>query len=282
MDASRADDRSFRRCVGWRPKGFGVYFGEQLNVSIGNVPLCLHIPEEELREKARLRYAQFLEDVPGGLPVFTNRSEPNSEHASGASANGQESAYTWQNAALRLSDAQVEFDGVRHEYGLDSLIRILLSVLLTRQRGFLLHAATVVNKGRAYIFAGRSGTGKSTVASLSPKDSVLTDEISLLKFVDDAWHAFGTPFWGEFRAQGANVHVPVAGVYFLSQASEDRVESLSARESLRAMLPNVLFFSREHEMTESLLSLASEFLGSLPCYRLFFRKDCRFWKVIAP
>lgn len=256
-------------------------FEEQLNVSIGNVPLSLHIPPGELREKARLRYAQFLEDAPDGLPVFMNRSRASSDHIAGISEDNKESAYSWQNSSLRLNDAHVDFEGVQHEYGLDSLVRILLSVLLAQQRGFLLHAATVVNEGRAYVFTGKSGAGKSTVASLSPKGSVLTDEISLLKFVDEGWHAFGTPFWGEFRAEGANIHSRIAGLYFLSQASEDRVERLSTRESLRAMLPNVLFFSRERQTTENLLCLLSEFVCSIPCYRLCFCKDCSFWKVIT-
>lgn len=254
-------------------------FKEQLNVSIGNVPLSLHIPAGELREKARLRYAQFLEDASDGLPVFMNGSRA-SVYITGASGEDKKSTYTWQNSSLRLNDAHVDFEGIQHEYGLDSLVRILLSVLLVRQSGFLLHAATVIKAGRAYVFAGKSGAGKSTVASLSPKGSVLTDEISLLKFVDEGWHAFGTPFWGEFRAEGANIHAPIAGLYFLSQASEDRVERLSTRESLRAMLPNVLFFSRERQTTENLLCLLSEFVGSIPCYRLFFRKDSDFWKVV--
>jgi hypothetical protein len=262
----------------------GEYYvqpSEQLNISIGSVPLCLHIPERELHEKARVRYAQFLKETSDGLPVFMNAVGCHNERMTGLSEGHGDSSYTWRNSSLWLNDSQVQFEGVRHEYGLDSLIRILLSVLLARQNGFLLHAASVLNNGRAYIFTGKSGAGKSTVATLSPRGSVLTDEISLLKFFDDAWHAFGTPFWGEFRAEGANVHAPIAGLYFLNQASENRVERMNARESLRAILPNILFFSHERQTTESLLSLLSEFVSSTPCYRLFFRKDCSFWNVIT-
>src|SRR5256885_3293464 len=87
---------------------------------------------------------------------------------------------------------------------------MLLSWALLPDVGFLLHAATVLRNGKAYVFFGRSGTGKSTVAALSPLGSVLTDEISLLKRIDGQWHAFGTPFWGEFRAAGTNRSAPVA------------------------------------------------------------------------
>jgi len=258
-----------------------MYSSEQLGVSIGNVPLRLYIPETDLREKARLRYGQFLEEARDGLPVFMNCGDANGDGTTSTSLHSSEFAYAWENSSLRLTDTQAHFEGVRHEYGLDSLVRILLSMLLAQQRGFLLHAATVVNNGRAYVFTGRSGAGKSTVASLSPKGTVLTDEISLLRYVDGGWHAFGTPFWGEFRAEGVNIHAPIAGLYFLSQATEDRVERVSTPEALRAMLPNILFFSQERQMTEKLLGLLSEFVGSIPCYRLWFRKDRGFWNVIT-
>jgi len=53
---------------------------------------------------------------------------------------------------LILGSRGAKFYGVRHEYALDSLLRILLTMVLLPQRGFLLHGATVVRDGRAYIF----------------------------------------------------------------------------------------------------------------------------------
>lgn len=261
--------------------GFNLALPEQLSISIGNVPLRLHISERSLHERARERYAQFLDNAPEALPIFLNAADADGRRIADHERHENRFTYTWEESSLQLEGRNAQFDGVRHEYGLDSLIRILLSVLLAPQRGFLLHAATVLRGGRAYVFTGKSGAGKSTVASLSPAGSVLTDEISLLKFVDGAWHAFGTPFWGEFRAEGANVHAPIVGLYFLKQAPDDRVETISAREALRAMLPNVLFFSQDRQMTESLLRLLAEFVNAVPCHRLLFRKDSHFWSVVT-
>jgi hypothetical protein len=101
--------------------------------------------------------------------------------------------------------------GVRNEYALDSLLRVLLSWKLLSCEGFLLHAATIVRNGKAFVFTGRSGAGKSTVASLPPAGSVLTDEISLLRRENGTWRAYGTPFWGEFRAAGSNTSASFVG-----------------------------------------------------------------------
>jgi hypothetical protein len=247
----------------------------QLPISIGQIPLTLHFSEDQLLHKADERYSRFRAMDGDALPVFLEAGHSPWPDVS-------RFAYTLDDASVRLGQAAAHFRGVRHEYALDSLIRVLLSVLLLPRRGFLLHAATVVREGRAYVFTGRSGAGKSTVASLSPPGSVLTDEISLLRFSGGAWHAYGTPFWGEFRADGSNRRVPLAGIYSLVQAPEDRVEPLAAREALRALLPNVLFFSSDQQQTDQLLSVLTSAAEQIPFYRLYFRRDAGFWEVIAP
>ncbi|GAC1630969.1 MAG: hypothetical protein NVS9B14_02220 [Candidatus Acidiferrum sp.] len=134
----------------------------------------------------------------------------------------------FEGAKVAAYSSSAHFFGVRHEYALDSLLRMFLSWALLPESGFLLHAATVLHSGKAYVFFGRSGAGKSTVSGLSPRGSVLTDEISLLKFVDGEWRAFGTPFWGEFRADGQNTSAPIAGFFKLVQSPENRLQRLRA------------------------------------------------------
>ena len=247
----------------------------QLSIAIGQVPLTLHFDGEKLRQRAGRRYARFRASQADGLPIFlASDCAPALDSA--------EFAYTLDDASVSLDSATAHFRGVRHEFALDSLLRILLSVVLLPHRGFLLHAATVVRKGRAYVFTGRSGAGKSTIAALSPPGSVLTDEISLLRFSCAAWQAYGTPFWGEFRAAGANSHLPVAGIYTLVQSPEDTVERLSVKQALRALLPNVLFFASSQPQTQQLLQVLAGAAKEIPIYRLHFRRHDRFWEVIAP
>jgi hypothetical protein len=248
---------------------------KQLSVAIGQVPLVLYFSADELLQKASCRYASFQAPGSGALPVFvrTDRRLP---------PDATDFLYTLSDSTVCLGSGAAQFFGVRHEYALDSLLRILLSVLLLPRHGFLLHAATVVRGKRAFVFTGRSGVGKSTVAALSAPSRVLTDEISLLRLSEGAWHAYGTPFWGEFRAAGMNRHVPVAGIYTLTQSTENRLERLSVTGALRALLPNVLFFASGKPQTEALLELLALAVGMVPVYRLHFLRHPSFWEVIAP
>jgi len=245
-----------------------------LHISIGNVSMSLNSSDQPLLQQARIRYRDFPGSRSDGFQITLNRpanpspSPPNFE-------------YCLRGSRLRVSHSKAEFIDVAHEYALDSLIRILLTVALLPKDGFLLHAASVVREGKAHVFVGRSGAGKSTVASLSPEGTVLTDEISLLRKTDGVWRAHGTPFWGEFRAGGINESYPVAAIHCLVQAAETRLEPIRPKDLLRAILPCVLFFSSGTEANGDLLNILMLFAQSIPCFRLHFRKDPSFWGAIA-
>jgi len=246
---------------------------QQFELSIGCVPFRLQMADVQLFRAASSRYAAFAEAAAQPIHITLNEFSTSESRPS-------EFDYEFEGAALRASSRETRFDGVRNEYALDSLLRVLLSWKLAGRHGFLLHAATVVRGGKAYVFTGRSGAGKSTVASLSPAGTVLTDEISLLRCEDGEWRAYGTPFWGEFRAAGSNSSAPVRGLFRIVQAAENRVTALRPREMLRALLPNVLFFSPESEANRRLLEILGQAVDSISGYELAFRKDPAFWEVL--
>lgn len=183
-------------------------------------------------------------------------------------------------ARVEANRQGARFLRVKNEYEMDSLLRMYLSWELLGRTGFLLHAATIVRNGLAYVFTGRSGAGKSTVAALSPAGSVLTDEISLLRRENGTWRAYGTPFWGEFRAAGRNASAPVGGIFKLKQDSTNEKQAVGKAELLRVLLTNILFFSKAQEDHERLLEIAKAAAEELPGALLRFQKTKRFWEAI--
>jgi len=92
---------------------------------------------------------------------------------------------------LERGDFRAEWDTERRRgwvrqspnpYSIDAVLRILHSLVLAREGGFLVHAASAIRNGRAFLFAGVSGAGKTTISRLAPADVVLlTDEISYVR-----------------------------------------------------------------------------------------------------
>ena len=167
-------------------------------------------------------------------------------------------------------------------YSLDSVLRIMHTLLLAPKGGFLVHASSAVRNGRAFLFSGVSGAGKTTIASLAPPDAhLLTDEISYVTREDGRYFAVGTPFFGELGRVGENLRAPIECVYLLAKGPENKIESIGGPDALRGLLGNVLFFARDTQSVKLVFDAAFEFVSRVPVRRLTFVPDERVWDWIA-
>ena len=167
-------------------------------------------------------------------------------------------------------------------YSIDAALRILHTLLLARQGGLLVHAASAVRNGKAFLFAGVSGAGKTTISRLAPRDvTLLTDEISYLRRNGHGYIAHGTPFAGELAKVGENVQAPLAALYLLRQGAENAVDPVTGTEAVRAFLESVLFFAHDAELVKLVFDSACELVQRVPVYRLTFIPDSRVWEMIG-
>ncbi|MBS0458445.1 MAG: hypothetical protein JSR22_00015 [Proteobacteria bacterium] len=168
-------------------------------------------------------------------------------------------------------------------YALDSVLRILHTVLLAEQGGMLMHASSVVlADGRAFVCTGVSGAGKTTISRLVPPGAhILTDEMSFIRREDDGYYAYGTPFAGELATPGENIRAPLAGVFLLAQGPDNRIDPLSPGEAVRALMANILYFARDDALTAKVFDNAIALAARVPVRRLTFFPDARVWDMIG-
>lgn len=115
---------------------------------------------------------------------------------------------------------------------------------LLKYNGMMLHASAVALDGRAYLFSGPCGMGKSTHTRLwqqifGEKAVVFNDDKPALRRLDDRWYAYGTPWCGK-DGINVNMKVPLAGICFLKQASENKIRRLNSLEALQRLLQQTL------------------------------------------
>ena len=150
------------------------------------------------------------------------------------------------------------------------------------QEGKAEKAASAIRNGKAFLFAGVSGAGKTTIASLAPAEvTLLTDEISYIRREQSGYIAFGTPFTGELDRPGENISAPVAALYLLVKGRANRIEAISAGEAARSLLANILFFAEDEALVQSVFHSAFEFVQRVPVARLTFVPDARVWELIG-
>ena len=167
-------------------------------------------------------------------------------------------------------------------YSIDSALRILHSLLLVKEGGLLVHGASAIRNGRAFVFSGVSGAGKTTLSRLAPADAnLLTDEISYLRREGDAYFAWGTPFAGELAKVGENLRAPLEVLYLLEQGPVNRIDPVPAAQAVRALLRNVLFFARDPALVQAVFRAACELVERVPVRRLTFLPDARVWELIV-
>jgi len=167
-----------------------------------------------------------------------------------------------------------------NEFSVDSFLRIVYSLALVEAHGLVVHAASLVRSGKAYLFCGPSGSGKTTVSRLSRDAILLSDELSIVRIYGAEALCYGTPFWGELARAGEDRAAPLVGIYFLHKAERHAVEAIGPRRALERLLPNVLFFAREADLTARVLGISADLVEAVPCFDLSFRPDPGFWEVV--
>jgi hypothetical protein len=180
------------------------------------------------------------------------------------------------------SQARGRIRQVRSPFSLDSVLRIVHTLLLAQQGGFLVHASSGVRNGRAFLFAGVSGAGKTTMARLAPPDvALLTDEISYVTRQPGGYTAVGTPFYGELARPGENMRAPISALYLLAKGPQNRIEPVVGADAVRGLMANILFFARDPEFVNRVFEAANDFVKCVPVRRLTFFPDTRVWELIG-
>lgn len=156
---------------------------------------------------------------------------------------------------------------------LSSLLRIAYSQAVVYRDAVSLHASAVVCGGQAFLFMGKSGTGKSTHSALwlkyIPGTELLNDDNPTLRIVDGKVYAYGTPWSGKTPCYKPLVY-PVKGMARLKQAALNRFYQQKEIESFVAILPGCSFIHQDaglySRLCDTLIRLAELVpVGILEC-----------------
>lgn len=124
---------------------------------------------------------------------------------------------------------------------LASMLRIVFAQTVILRDGISIHASAVAACGRAYLFLGKSGTGKSTHAGMwlrnIPGSHLLNDDNPTVRLVDGKLVAFGTPWSGKTPCYRDESY-PVGGIVRLVQSDSDIFTQKKDVAAFVALLPS--------------------------------------------
>ena len=141
---------------------------------------------------------------------------------------------------------------------------------LLRFGGLMLHASAVAYEGRAYLFSGPCGMGKSTHTRLwqqifGESAVVINDDKPALRRIDGKWYAYGTPWCGK---DGINVNakVPLGGICFLKRGERNEIYRLDSLKASASIISQTLRkFKKESNLT-LMLSHVDKLVREIPIF----------------
>ena len=168
----------------------------------------------------------------------------------------------------------------------ENILRVATAWLAASRGGALMHSASIVKEGRAYLFFGQSGAGKSTISALSRRGEVVSDDLTLI-LPDAHGHpeVVGAPFRGTY-AGGLPVHgrFPVAAAFRLRKAAASEAPAvlpLALPLAMAGAIANLPFVCDQLHAVPELFTSIEGLFGAFPIRVLRFTdRDDSFWEAI--
>lgn len=173
-------------------------------------------------------------------------------------------------------------------FGLITQIGLRCALAARQVPDLLLHAAGVLHEDLAYVFAGDSGAGKSTVCNLLAQEesfTILHDEVVAVSNQEMPFYAWSTPIKGE---HSGSLHRggPLRGIFFLKQDTANFIHRLTPTQVVErlcfSLIPpfvvrNLTLAADQKPSLDRLLVLAEHIHG----YELHFLPDRSFWNCVS-
>jgi len=169
------------------------------------------------------------------------------------------------------------------ERTVENAMRYLVARWAVESGGFALHGAGVQRDGRGWLFAGPSGSGKTTAVGLAAPAASLGDDYAVVIPSDHGWVTAAVPFDNAERIghDPPRGWIPVAGIWRLHQATEDRVERQGVILGIASLMGCVAFPWAMPDLAPRLLEQVRSFVATGSFAKLMFRKDADLWNAIA-
>jgi hypothetical protein len=148
----------------------------------------------------------------------------------------------------------------------------------------LLHSSALIRNCAGFVFTGKSGSGKSTITTLSEGAAVLNDEIAMIDLSGPTVKVSDTPFNGFYKNK-VEGSAPMAALLLLKQADLHQVTRIRSAESIKTLSREIIPpMGLETPLLPTvywdMLGYAKRICDAVPVYVMEFLQDPGFWECI--
>lgn len=148
-------------------------------------------------------------------------------------------------------------------YQFQYILRRVLLEISSRKKMVIVHASASKINGKAYVFIGSSGAGKSTtIKLLKQKYEALADDSIIIAKENDGFYFYQTPYYEkELWIKRNNSRLELGGIFFLIKSRQFLIDKIEKKETILANLLQQITTTPELEKkhTKIAIKLLSEY-----------------------
>ena len=137
-------------------------------------------------------------------------------------------------------------------------------------QAFLFHSSRIEFEGKAVLFSGASGIGKTTQALLWKNyENVpyLCNDRSIIRYEKNEWKTYGY-FQDGSEPIADNKCLPLGAIVFLKQGTENIIKKIQGKEALKLLMEQIFLDSWDYAMIADITIRIVSLLEDIPVYTL--------------
>ncbi len=142
---------------------------------------------------------------------------------------------------------------------------------LLRFDRFFFHGASFIWNGKAYIFTGKSGVGKTTMLKhwmdLYPEEiEIINGDKPIIELKNSVFTVYPSPWTGKEGWSG-NRPADLAGIICLEQGKENRFFRLNKKDAVFPVFLQFLYISSDKESVDLVCDYERELITNVPVWK---------------
>lgn len=201
-------------------------FQEILYIPIADIICELHFQNKEHKKIFKKKY-MFLTVLPKKYTPIKIFLEETSQFYTLSSSSKKKKMQIRKQDLVSLTDIEV-------------LVSLLIEYTCVNKGILFFHGSSFIKNGKGYACSASSGVGKSTIVSKVPKKNILSDDLFVVKKINNEFYIFTSPFDNAKIPNLVFQNAPLDTIFFLKQAIFTKIEEETLGESIYNLLFNNL------------------------------------------
>jgi len=177
----------------------------------------------------------------------------------------------WLVCSHDFKEGYVYYIGRKWLFMANNALMMMYTFITSDKLTALFHSSVVSYQGRAYMFLGKSGTGKSTHSQLWLKHiegtELVNDDNPVVRIINGEARVYGSPWSGKTPCY-RNVDYPIGGIVKLKQAPSNEIRRAKAVEAYVFLAMSISGMRWNTKMGDGLHETENMLTATVPVWHL--------------